>query len=114
VAIIADLRGMASRSLARGIAAGGRVRAGSRCSRADHEQLAADVLALLDHLKINEAVFAGCSIGGSVLLELWRIAPERMTGLALSAQAAGGWRDESQETCREYRECALQRNRPAV
>jgi pimeloyl-ACP methyl ester carboxylesterase len=46
------------------------------------KQLAADVLALLDHLKINEAVFAGCSIGGSVLLELWRIAPERMTGLA--------------------------------
>lgn len=45
-------------------------------------QLAADVLALLDHLKIEEAVFAGCSIGGYVLLELWRQAPERMTGLA--------------------------------
>src|ERR1700690_3106952 len=27
-------------------------------------QLARDVLALLDHLKIEEAVFAGCSIGG--------------------------------------------------
>jgi len=45
-------------------------------------QLAADVLALLDHLKIEDAVFAGCSIGGYVLLELWRMAPERMTGLA--------------------------------
>ncbi|MGD0893154.1 MAG: alpha/beta fold hydrolase [Terracidiphilus sp.] len=45
-------------------------------------QLAADVLVLLDHLKIEEAVFAGCSIGGYVLLELWRQAPERMTGLA--------------------------------
>jgi len=45
-------------------------------------QLAADVVALLDHLEIEEAVFAGCSIGGSVLLELWRMAPERVTGLA--------------------------------
>jgi 3-oxoadipate enol-lactonase len=45
-------------------------------------QLARDVLALLDHLKIEEAVFAGCSIGGYVLLELWRMAPERMTGVA--------------------------------
>jgi pimeloyl-ACP methyl ester carboxylesterase len=45
-------------------------------------QLAADVLALLDHLQVREAVFAGCSIGGYVLLELWRNAPERMRGLA--------------------------------
>ena len=45
-------------------------------------QLAADVLALLDHLEAPEAVFAGCSIGGYVLLELWRRAPERIRGLA--------------------------------
>jgi len=45
-------------------------------------QLAADVLALLDDLKLPAAVFAGCSIGGYVLLELWRQAPERMRGLA--------------------------------
>jgi 3-oxoadipate enol-lactonase len=45
-------------------------------------QLASDVLALLDHLKLKRAVFAGCSIGGYVLLELWRRAPERMEGLA--------------------------------
>jgi pimeloyl-ACP methyl ester carboxylesterase len=45
-------------------------------------QLAADVLALLDHLEVPEAVFAGCSIGGYVLLELWRQAPERVRGLA--------------------------------
>jgi 3-oxoadipate enol-lactonase len=44
-------------------------------------QLASDVLALLDHLKLGQAVFAGCSIGGYVLLELWRRAPERMQGL---------------------------------
>lgn len=45
-------------------------------------QLAADVLALLDHLRLDQAFFAGCSIGGYVLLELWRRAPERMRGLA--------------------------------
>ena len=45
-------------------------------------QLAADVLALLDHLAVKEAAFAGCSIGGYVLLELWRKAPQRMRGLA--------------------------------
>jgi len=45
-------------------------------------QLAADVLALLDHLGVREAVFAGCSIGGYVLLEIWRRAPQRVSGLA--------------------------------
>ncbi len=45
------------------------------------EQLATDVLALMDQISLRKAVFAGCSIGGYVLLELWRRAPERMTGL---------------------------------
>jgi pimeloyl-ACP methyl ester carboxylesterase len=45
-------------------------------------QLAADVLVLLNHLEVPAAVFAGCSIGGYVLLELWRQAPERVRGLA--------------------------------
>lgn len=46
------------------------------------EQMAADVLTLLDHVGVSQAVFAGCSIGGYVLLELWRRAPERVRGLA--------------------------------
>ncbi|MGD0832677.1 MAG: alpha/beta hydrolase [Terracidiphilus sp.] len=45
-------------------------------------QLAKDVLVLLDHLDLPAALFAGCSIGGYVLLELWRQEPERMRGLA--------------------------------
>lgn len=45
-------------------------------------RLAADVVSLLDHLDVPAAVFAGCSIGGSVLLEIWRQAPERVRGLA--------------------------------
>jgi 3-oxoadipate enol-lactonase len=46
------------------------------------KQLAADIWALMDHLAIADAVFVGCSIGGYVLFELWRQAPERMRGLA--------------------------------
>jgi pimeloyl-ACP methyl ester carboxylesterase len=45
------------------------------------DRLASDVLALLDQLSLRRAVFVGCSIGGYVLLEIWRRAPERMTGL---------------------------------
>lgn len=45
-------------------------------------RLAQDVLALIDHLRIDTATFAGCSIGGYTLLELWRRAPRRIRGLA--------------------------------
>lgn len=51
-------------------------------------QLAADVLALMDHLALPEAVFAGCSIGGYVMMELWRRAPTRMRGLAIVCSKA--------------------------
>lgn len=51
-------------------------------------QLADDILALLDHLDLPEAVFAGCSIGGYVLLELWRRAPQRMQGLVFVCSKA--------------------------
>ena len=44
-------------------------------------QLADDILALIDHLALPQAVFIGCSIGGYVLLELWRKAPDRVRGL---------------------------------
>ena len=44
-------------------------------------QFAADILTLLDHLALPDAVFVGCSIGGYVMLELWRQASHRMRGL---------------------------------
>ena len=46
------------------------------------KQLAEDTIELLDHLAVQRAIFVGCSIGGYVLLELWRRAPERIAGLA--------------------------------
>lgn len=45
-------------------------------------RLAGDILALLDALALPSAIFAGCSIGGYILLELWRQAPQRMQALA--------------------------------
>jgi 3-oxoadipate enol-lactonase len=80
-AIVPDFRGHGLSELGAGLPVG-------LFDRAPHApvltmaQLAADILALLDHLKLEQAVFAGCSIGGYVLLELWRQAPERISGLA--------------------------------
>jgi pimeloyl-ACP methyl ester carboxylesterase len=70
-------------------------------------QLASDIIALLDALKLPTAVFAGCSIGGYVLLELWRQAPRRVRGLAFicskpqpDAEANLGRRTETIEQAR--------------
>jgi len=80
-AIVPDLRGHGNSELGETLPVGGfeRVPDAPVLTMA---QLATDILALLDHLHVPAAVFAGCSIGGYVLLELWRRAPERMRGLA--------------------------------
>lgn len=46
------------------------------------ERLGADVVRLLEELQIQRAMFAGCSIGGYTLYELWRRVPERVQALA--------------------------------
>jgi 3-oxoadipate enol-lactonase len=80
-AIVPDLRGHGLSELGSALPVGGfsRVPDAPVLTMA---QLGADILALLDHLDVQSAVCAGCSIGGYVLLELWRRAPERMRGLA--------------------------------
>ena len=80
-AIVADFRGHGASELGHMLPVGGfdRVPDAPVLTMA---QLGADVLALLDHLRLDQAYFAGCSIGGYVLLDLWRRAPERMRGLA--------------------------------
>ncbi|WP_348261174.1 alpha/beta fold hydrolase [Telmatobacter sp. DSM 110680] len=81
-AIVPDLRGHGASELGNALPVGGFQRVPD-APVLSVGQLATDVLALMDHLALSEAVFAGCSIGGYVLLELWRRAPLRMRGMAL-------------------------------
>jgi 3-oxoadipate enol-lactonase len=46
------------------------------------EKLGADAVRLLDHLGIYRSMFAGSSIGGYTLYELWRTVPSRVEALA--------------------------------
>jgi 3-oxoadipate enol-lactonase len=50
---------------------------------ASMETMGHAVLRLLDALSVESAIFCGCSIGGYLLYELWRQAPERMQALAI-------------------------------
>jgi 3-oxoadipate enol-lactonase len=80
-AIVPDLRGHGASELGANVPAGA-FKLVPDAPALTMAQLAQDTLELLDHLLVKEAVFAGCSIGGYVLLELWRQAPQRMRGLA--------------------------------
>lgn len=80
-AIAPDFRGHGASELGAGLPIGGFVRVPD-APVLTMQQLAKDILALLDELSISEAIFAGCSIGGYALFELWRQAPKRMRGLA--------------------------------
>ena len=46
------------------------------------ERLGRDLVRLLDTLGIERALFAGCSLGGYALYELWRRNPQRVQALA--------------------------------
>ncbi len=80
-AIVPDLRGHGSSELGGALPAGAFERVPD-APVLSMQQLSNDVLALLDTLGLVDAVFVGCSIGGYVMLELWRHAPQRMRGLA--------------------------------
>ncbi|MGC1462686.1 MAG: alpha/beta hydrolase [Terracidiphilus sp.] len=80
-AIVPDFRGHGASELGSSLPIGGFARVPD-APVLTMAQLAADALALLDHLKVPTALFSGCSIGGYMLLELWRQAPQRIRGLA--------------------------------
>lgn len=80
-AIVPDLRGHGASQLGSGLPAGG-FDLVPDAPVLSMIQLASDVWTLLDTLALRDAVFVGCSIGGYVLLELWRQAPKRIRGFA--------------------------------
>ena len=86
-AIVPDLRGHGASELGSGLPVGGFAEVGD-APVLTMAQLGRDVLALIDHLGIETAYFAGCSIGGYVLMELVRRAPNRMKGLAFVCSKA--------------------------
>jgi 3-oxoadipate enol-lactonase len=55
---------------------------------------AADVVCVCDRAGVGRAVFAGVSIGGYVLMELWRQQRERFAGLILCDTRAGADTEE--------------------
>jgi 3-oxoadipate enol-lactonase len=86
-AIVPDLRGHGASELGANLPTGGFARVPD-APELTMTQMAADVIALLDYLELREAVFAGCSVGGYVMLELWRLIPERIRGLAIVCSKA--------------------------
>lgn len=51
--------------------------------------MAGDLVAFLDALEIEKAVIGGLSMGGYVAMALYRVAPERFTGMVLANTKAG-------------------------
>ena len=49
------------------------------------EDFARDLVALLDHLRVGQAVIAGLSMGGQIAMEICRLAPVRVRGVVLAA-----------------------------
>jgi 3-oxoadipate enol-lactonase len=66
----------------------------SACEMSD---LAADAVALLDHLEIDRAVVAGLSMGGYAALALCEAAPERLRGLVLADTRSGADSEEGRQ-----------------
>jgi len=68
------------------------------------EDMARDVLALLDSLAIEKAVILGHSMGGYVTLAAWKLAPERFLGLGLVASQAAADTEEGRQGRRKLAE----------
>jgi pimeloyl-ACP methyl ester carboxylesterase len=58
---------------------------------------AADVAALLDHLRIERAVIGGLSMGGQIVMEFHRLFPGRVSALLLADTSAQAETDEGKK-----------------
>jgi pimeloyl-ACP methyl ester carboxylesterase len=68
------------------------------------DELALDVLAVLDHAKVDRAVLVGNSIGGMVAVQTALTAPARVLGLVLVSTGTHVARDVGPQVFRAYEE----------
>jgi len=47
------------------------------------DEMALDIIHLLDELNVGKSVFIGLSMGGQIVLDLWRLAPQLFTALVI-------------------------------
>lgn len=71
-------------------------------------EAAEKVLREMDEAGMEEAVFVGLSMGGYLIFELWRKAPERFLGLVLADTRAGADTEEGKKNRLALRERVLQ------
>jgi pimeloyl-ACP methyl ester carboxylesterase len=65
------------------------------------DEMALDIVYLLDELGIDKAVFCGLSMGGQILLDLYRLFPQRVMALIIADS-------DAREDTPEFREWRLQ------
>jgi len=78
------------------------------------DQTADDVIGLLDHLLIQEAVFVGLSMGGYILFSLYRKCADRVKGLVLADTRAQADTAEGKEARFQMAQTAYQKGPSAI
>ncbi len=78
------------------------------------DQVADDVIGLLDHLSIRQAVFVGLSMGGYILFALYRKYADRVKGLVLADTRAEEDTAEGKEARFQMAQTAYQKGPSAI
>ena len=78
------------------------------------DQAADDVRALLDHLSIAQALFVGLSMGGYILLALYRKYPDRVRGMVLADTKAQADLPEGKAGRFQMAQIAYKQGSPAI
>jgi 3-oxoadipate enol-lactonase len=76
--------------------------------------LAGDVVDLLDHLEVTQAIVAACSMGGYVAFELWKAAPTYVSGLILASTRAGADSEDGKAARRKMMDLVMAEGVEAV
>ncbi len=78
------------------------------------DQAADDVIGVLDHLSIREAVFVGLFMGGYILFALYRKYADRVKGLVLADTRAQADTEEGKQARFQMAQAAYQKGPPAM